>query len=148
MIKFYFPVYRVKNLDGPQTVMPTKRAYTNALDKLMVSPIKIKQEPSGTTDNDVEPKYIPLAQPSHNADGIQERLQNAEVHLNVASGLDKSIFERLKAIENRIMYLETVSPEYNHFMVCLFFCGVEIIIIVLTFVVFFSLAKLDGFERE
>lgn len=76
----------------------------------MESPTKIKQEP---IDDDVEQKFVPPA-----SDGIEERIKNAENHLNVSAHKGtKTIFERLKSIEDRIMYLETVSPEYNHFMV-------------------------------
>lgn len=91
-------MHRVKNEYGPQT----KLDHTNALDKLMEnpSPTKIKQENKSFLLND----------------GLNERLGNAESFLGIQPV--KTIFARVKAIEDRILYLESVSPEYNHFMVC------------------------------
>lgn len=43
--------------------------------------------------------------------GAEERLANAEIFLNVNQS-SKDIFARLKAIEDKILYLESVSPEY------------------------------------
>lgn len=48
--------------------------------------------------------------------GVQERLNNAEKFLGLAP-VSKDVYERIQQIENRIFYLETVSPEYNHFLV-------------------------------
>lgn len=97
----HLKVHRVKNEFGPQTVN-----YTNALDKLMAnaSPIKIK------TDPDASMIAVPQT--------INERIVNAEKFLNEPIVMTKSIFERLKCIENRILYLEALSPEYGHFLVC------------------------------
>lgn len=84
-------VRRVKNEYGPQDV-----DYKNALNKLMDHP--------GETKN-------------HNTfNSINERLKNAEQSLEISSSIPPPIFERLKAIENKILYLETVSPEYFHFL--------------------------------
>lgn len=47
--------------------------------------------------------------------GVQERLENAEKFLGLTP-VSKVIYERIQQIENRIFYLETVSPEYNHFL--------------------------------
>lgn len=79
-----------------------KQTYTDALDKLMElrSPRKIKQEQEF----------------NEASAGVTERLANVESHLQLTTP-SISVYERLKAIENRILYLETVSPEYNHFMV-------------------------------
>lgn len=101
--KSHLKVHRVTNEYGPQTTN-----YKGALDKLMenVSPVKIKPDPDG-------PSVMPLS--------IQERIINAEAHLNVPVELEhlktKSIVERIKAIEDKILYLETLSPEYSHFLV-------------------------------
>lgn len=43
--------------------------------------------------------------------GAQERLVNAESFLGVQKTSD-DVFARLKAIEDRILFLESVSPEY------------------------------------
>lgn len=97
----HLKVHRVKNEFGPQTAN-----YTNALDKLMtnVSPLKIKPDPDGPM-----PVVVPQS--------INERIVNAERFLNLPTATTKSIFERLKGIENRILYLESLSPEYGHFLV-------------------------------
>lgn len=96
----HLKVHRVKNEFGPQTLN-----YTNALDKLMAnaSPMKIKPDPDAPT--------ITVPQ------SINERIVNAETYLNMPAAATKSIFERLKGIENRILYLEALSPEYGHFLV-------------------------------
>lgn len=99
--KGHLKVHRVKNESGPQTTN-----YKTALNKLMenVSPVKIKPDP------DMPAKVL--------SSGVQERVTNAEKHLNIAAGnTTKSVFERLKAIEERILFLETLSPEYSHFLV-------------------------------
>ncbi|XP_054713292.1 MAP3K12-binding inhibitory protein 1-like isoform X2 [Uloborus diversus] len=48
---------------------------------------------------------------------IEERLQNMESHLKIKtdSSLRHSIFQRLKNLEDRILFLEGISPEYFHF---------------------------------
>lgn len=103
--KGHLKVHRVKNETGPQTTN-----YKIALDKLMESnaSIKIKADPDAPTK--------PLSS------GIEERISNVEGHLNIATGSlsTKTVFERLKAIEDRILYLETLSPEYSHFLVRIF----------------------------
>ena len=86
-----FLVRRVKNEYGPQDV-----DYKNALNKLM-------DHPGQTTNHKT-------------FNSINERLENAEQLLEISSSIPPSIFERLKAIENKILYLETVSPEYSHFL--------------------------------
>lgn len=102
--KGHLKVHRVKNETGPQTTN-----YTTALDKLMEnsSPVKIKSDPD-------MPKKSLLS-------GIEERITNAEAHLNVNNDIvsTKSVFERLKMLEDKILYLETLSPEYSHFLVSL-----------------------------
>lgn len=97
----HLKIHRVKNEFGPQT-----DNYTSALDKLMTnaSPVKIKPDPDVPT---------PVAVPQ----SINERIVNTEKFLNLPTAATKSIFERLKVIENRILYLETLSPEYGHFLV-------------------------------
>ncbi|XP_037030072.1 molybdopterin synthase catalytic subunit isoform X1 [Bradysia coprophila] len=93
----HLKVHRVRNEYGPQT---NTEEYTGTLDKLMsTSPSKIKQE-------------MPSVAPSR----IEERLVNAERFLNVKTEVNRNIYERIKSIEDRILHLETVSPEYNHFL--------------------------------
>lgn len=109
--KGHLKVHRVKNEFGPQTTN-----YKTALDKLM-------DGNSTTTTTTVYIKCDPDKPVKPLSGGIQERLVNAEAHLNLndSNKSTKSIFERLKAIEDRILYLETLSPEYSHFLVSVYF---------------------------
>ena len=93
------------NEHGPQ--MGTDE-YTGTLDKLMqTSSTKVKQD---------IPSYCPSR--------IDERLKNAEKFLNINSEDSRSLYERIKKIEDRILHLETVSPEYMHFLVIQFCCQI------------------------
>lgn len=49
-------------------------------------------------------------------EAVHERLHDAETALGLKP-IPGSIYARLKAIEQRLAYLETVSPEYCHFVV-------------------------------
>jgi hypothetical protein len=49
--------------------------------------------------------------------GIEERLNNAERHLKLHGPVPKDIYSRLKKIEDRILHLEGLSPEYFQFWV-------------------------------
>ncbi|KAL5008183.1 hypothetical protein ScPMuIL_013764 [Solemya velum] len=85
--KSHIKVSRVVNIHGPQTHIP---------------PSPIKPPPCIKTEDD----------------GIAERLTNMEKHLHLeASTQDrKSLFSRLKVLEERLLYLEGLSPEYFHHM--------------------------------
>lgn len=103
--KSHLKIHRVKNESGPQT-----GNYKDALDKLTGSnsaTVKIKPDP----DAPERVKPVP--------DGVQERLENVEhfLHLQSNKVSNKSVLERLKVIEDKILYLETMSPEYTHFVV-------------------------------
>lgn len=50
-------------------------------------------------------------------DGIDERLRNAETQLSIHITNTKSVFDRLKLIEDRLLHLESISPEYVQFWV-------------------------------
>lgn len=54
--------------------------------------------------------------------GIEERVKNLECQLSLTTPVPRDIYERLKEVENRLMYLESVSPEYIQFWVkyCIF----------------------------
>lgn len=95
--KSHLKIHRVKNETGPQT-----HNYTMALDKLMEGGpiVNIKPDPDAP-------------------DGVGERLNNIEtfLHLNAEEISSKSLLQRIKQIENKILYLETMSPEYTHFLV-------------------------------
>lgn len=49
--------------------------------------------------------------------GIEERVRNLESQLSLSTPVPRSVYERLKEIENRLLYLESVSPEYLQFWV-------------------------------
>ena len=51
--------------------------------------------------------------------GAEERLINVEKHLNINKS-SANVFSRLKAVEDRILYLESISPEYFYFEVSSF----------------------------
>lgn len=91
-----FLVKRVKNESGPQT----RPEYTEKLDRLM----------------NIEKRNIKVEKEDVVPFGIKERLDNSETFLDIKP-TSRSIFERMKTIEDRILYLETISPEYKHFLV-------------------------------
>ncbi|XP_052767902.1 MAP3K12-binding inhibitory protein 1-like [Mya arenaria] len=45
-------------------------------------------------------------------DGLEERLSNMEDHLRISGSTTTDVFSRLKSLEERILFLETLSPEY------------------------------------
>lgn len=47
--------------------------------------------------------------------GLQERLETIEEYLNITR--TGNLYRRIKAIENRLLHLESISPEYKHFVV-------------------------------
>lgn len=84
-------VSRVVNQWGPMT-------------KLM-RPTHNPHEP--TTSKEKEPA-------SRIPEGIEERLRNMESHLKLKSGcsVPQDVYERIKQLEDRILYLEGISPDY------------------------------------
>lgn len=48
---------------------------------------------------------------------MEERLQNVECQLSLTTPVPKNIYSRLAAIEDKLLYLESVSPEYVQFWV-------------------------------
>ncbi|XP_035667993.1 MAP3K12-binding inhibitory protein 1-like [Branchiostoma floridae] len=93
-------VCRVVNPYGPQTrQVPVPRSTTP-------SQTVVKLEP-GTSS------AVPSTS-SAVSEGIEERLRNMESHLKVKSGtlVNTDIYSRLKQLENRILHLEGLSPEY------------------------------------
>ncbi|KAF4520615.1 hypothetical protein B566_EDAN007480, partial [Ephemera danica] len=90
--KSHLRVRRVLNTWGPQTTgidpgsMPTTTCRRN--------------------DIDTKPN-LPGLPP-----GVAERLSNVEDHLGINKAVPSNIYKRLKMIEDRILYLESISPEY------------------------------------
>lgn len=47
--------------------------------------------------------------------GIEERLLSAETQLSMTKPVSNDIYKRIKNVEDRLMYLESISPEYIQF---------------------------------
>ncbi|KAJ8979743.1 hypothetical protein NQ317_004730 [Molorchus minor] len=60
------------------------------------------------SNSDYLTKYIPQ-------NGIEERLQNIECQLSLTKPAPENIYKRLKNLEDRLLYLESISPEYIQF---------------------------------
>ncbi|KAI4469114.1 molybdopterin synthase related [Holotrichia oblita] len=60
--------------------------------------------------NDMEylAKYIP-------PNGIEERVKTLEHQLSLTTPVPRNIYERLKELEDRLLHLESISPEYMQF---------------------------------
>lgn len=56
---------------------------------------------------------------------LDDRISATEHILRINKPVPKDIYERLKNIENRILYLEGISPEYKEFWV--YFCFTSLI---------------------
>uniref|UniRef100_A0A905AWD2 Molybdopterin synthase catalytic subunit n=1 Tax=Glossina morsitans morsitans TaxID=37546 RepID=A0A905AWD2_GLOMM len=94
--KCHLRVRRVENTHGPQT----RPDYLQTLDKLMAQ-----------HSDDIKGKqYIRTNLPR----GLQERLETIEEYLNITR--TGNLYRRIKAIENRLLHLESISPEYKHFV--------------------------------
>lgn len=93
--KGHLKVQRVTNVIGPQNI-----DYKHELDKLMdkssMSPMKLKKE---------------ILFNESNKCGIDERMENVEDMLGLKP-VSKSVYRRLKDIEDKLLYLESISPEY------------------------------------
>ncbi len=50
--------------------------------------------------------------PRHLTATVNERLSNMETHLGISINVSKDVFSRLKMLEERILQLESLSPEY------------------------------------
>ncbi|XP_048732394.2 MAP3K12-binding inhibitory protein 1-like isoform X2 [Ostrea edulis] len=85
--KSHIKVTRVVNLQGPQTLVSQFKP--DAVIKK-----ELEEDPGFFT-------------------GIEERLQNIESHLKVNKREQRtSLFDRVKKMEERILFLESLSPEY------------------------------------
>lgn len=98
----------MENNTGPQ-IRPN---YLNTLDKLMNPIEKDNLGEDSKQHNFNEDGSLKLRYPT-----IFQRLENIEEHINLPHSKIKNIYHRLKVIEDRILYLESISPEYRHFLV-------------------------------
>lgn len=105
--KGHLRVRRVLNKTGPQT--QGIELWPHTAGSSSTSPLK-KQKldvaASFTNTNDCPP-------------AVEERLRNAELHLGINQcqnirPVPKDVYARLKDLEDRILFLEGVSPEYSH----------------------------------
>lgn len=89
--KSHMKVSKVENRWGPQTKLDGMK--------------RMKKE----VDEEVNAPDVSL-------EAIQERLQNMESHLKLKSdpSLRCNVFERMKQLEDRILFLEGISPDYFH----------------------------------
>lgn len=96
---------------GPQTrgIDPGSMGCTNPQDPVKtLFKMNVNEKSPNKPDISVE-----MAGPM----GIEERLSNAECHLKLHGPVPKDIYSRLKQIEDRILHLEGLSPEYFQFWV-------------------------------
>lgn len=93
-----FSVHRVFNIWGPQTVD---------------QPILRKEIANNMNSNTANPFPV-----------LDDRISVVERILGINKPVPKDIYKRLKNVEDRILYLEGISPEYKELWVhtvCLFF---------------------------
>ncbi|XP_043272710.1 molybdopterin synthase catalytic subunit [Venturia canescens] len=91
--KSHVKVHRVLNSRGPQTMDPLMLfAETNKCSK----------------KNSSQASDYPA---------LEERLDLSEKYLGLAKPVPRDIYERMKKIEDKILYLESVSPEYKDFWI-------------------------------
>lgn len=61
-------------------------------------------------NSDYLTKHIP-------PNGVEERIENLECQLSLLTPVPKNIYKRIKLLEDRLMHLESISPEYVQFWV-------------------------------
>lgn len=88
--KSHVKVHKVKNAWGPQTV-----------DRLVLC-----KTITNKTSSDTATCY-PL---------LEDRISTTEHAIGINKPVPKDIYERLKNIEDRVLYLEGISPEYKEFL--------------------------------
>ncbi|XP_060649625.1 molybdopterin synthase catalytic subunit [Drosophila nasuta] len=91
--KGHLKVRRANNNSGPQM----RPNYSQELNKLMAS----QETPNNPTDNNSLPSI---------------RLRNIETYMGLNSDDNGNILNRIKKLENRILLLESSSPEYKYLM--------------------------------
>ncbi|KAL3874689.1 hypothetical protein ACJMK2_037664 [Sinanodonta woodiana] len=88
--KSHIKVSRVFNVYGPQT-----QRFHSSHPETMIALPTVKTEPPSVPE------------------GAEERITNMEAHLKIKNNIPKAdMYSRLKSLESRILYLESLSPEY------------------------------------
>lgn len=109
--KGHLRVRRVLNKTGPQTEgieqWPPLPAGPSAVPT-------VKHMKRKTSEQEPSLRSAGLCPPA-----VEERLRNAEVHLGLMDNrpVPKDVYARLKELEDRILFLEGVSPEYSQVLV-------------------------------
>ncbi|GAB1605467.1 MAP3K12-binding inhibitory protein 1-like [Argonauta hians] len=95
-------VSRVENVNGPQLHIPSCKPSLSLFTR-------IKKEESEEEVKQEEPTAVlPL--------GLEERISNVATHLKIPYDSKKSeVFDMLKQLEKRVLFLESLSPEYFMF---------------------------------
>lgn len=98
LCKLIITVRRVNNRSYPQQ-MELRPNYEHELNKLM-----------GSRDGQNEPS-VKMRKSLYDS-----RLVTIESYMGLAPNSEDDIFSRIKALEDRILLLESISPEYKHFV--------------------------------
>ncbi|XP_021926052.1 molybdopterin synthase catalytic subunit isoform X2 [Zootermopsis nevadensis] len=114
--KSHLRVRRVLNTWGPQTrgIDPGSMGCTNPQDPVSTL---FKQDVNDESSKCLEDVKPDVKDGMTGPVGLEERLNNAECHLKMHGPMPRDIYSRLKQIENRILHLEGLSPEYFQFWV-------------------------------
>ncbi|XP_034239291.1 molybdopterin synthase catalytic subunit [Thrips palmi] len=108
--KGHLRVRRVLNKTGPQTqgieLWPQAAGPSSTTPLMQGKKQKLEVAASVNSTSDCPP-------------AVEERLRNAELHLGLNQcqnnrPVPKDVYARLKDLEDRILFLEGVSPEYSH----------------------------------
>ncbi|XP_042859804.1 molybdopterin synthase catalytic subunit-like isoform X2 [Penaeus japonicus] len=87
------------------------RFHRNSSDSLQEPSLNIKKENSSES---IQCKTESIGRQGMLPEGIEERLHNVESHLRILPGgpVPQDVYARLKAVEDRLLHLEGISPEY------------------------------------
>ncbi|XP_070577212.1 MAP3K12-binding inhibitory protein 1-like [Ptychodera flava] len=95
--KSHVKVSKVVNPYGPQTRQPVS-----------LSADRSRPGPSASASSSAQTGQVPAA--------VDERINNMEKHLKLGMGqaVPKDVYSRIKRLEDRVLQLEGLSPEYFH----------------------------------
>ncbi|KAK7867387.1 hypothetical protein R5R35_008931 [Gryllus longicercus] len=110
--KSHLRVRKVFNVCGPQTQNTMNEAFNQLGDDATSEEGCAKKR---RLENRGRGKTV-MTHPSDNKEfALNERLRNIEEHLGFDANTSSDVLERLKKIEDKILYLEGLSPEYFEF---------------------------------